>query len=482
MAAFAPLTALALFAAGRRFVSPTAGVVAALVYLSTPWIAHVSVNGLNDGAVAFYLCLAFYAWGIGASTAGAADGRDVEQVSNRPSAGGSRRNLETGLAFAGWWPWLAGFLAGSAAACKYPGFLFVVAPLGAAVLWPRRAWHWKPAACFALAVCCACGPWLAKNSFLAGNPVYPLVFGGHTRTAEKMEQWNRAHRVPPDAHGQRYTLAQAAESLAQLGWRSPGLSPLLVPLAALAVVPRRHRRVAAALAGLLSCLVLLWWLGTHRIDRFLVPALPVAALLAGLGATWSASHAWRTVLAGLLLAGLAANLLYDMSASEQDHRYLVALERLRRDEPREPDGMSRVNPAHRYLNEVVPHGHRVLLVGDAQAFDLEVPVLYNTCFDDCLFEQLLKGRSREERIVALRAQRISHIYVNWSEIRRYRSPGNYGFTDYVTPALVHDELVRAQGILRRVDLPIDPAYGEVFEVRPGDRAGSPAQSALRAED
>ena len=35
------------------------------------------------------------------------------------------------------------------------------------------------------------------------------------------------------------------------------------------------------------------------------------------------------------------------------------------------------------------------MVGDAQAFDLEVPVLYNTCFDDCIFEQWMKGRNKQ---------------------------------------------------------------------------------------
>ena len=28
---------------------------------------------------------------------------------------------------------------------------------------------------------------------------------------------------------------------------------------------------------------------------------------------------------------------------------------------------------------------------------------------------------------------MTHVYVDWSEIDRYRSPGNYGFTAFVTP-------------------------------------------------
>jgi hypothetical protein len=62
----------------------------------------------------------------------------------------------------------------------------------------------------------------------------------------------------------------------------------------------------------------------------------------------------------------------------------------------------------------------------------------------------MKGKNRDERMRALRDQRISHVYVNWSEIERYRAPGNYGFTDYVTKPLVRNELAEDQGLLRRV--------------------------------
>src|SRR5206468_625790 len=101
---FAPLTALALLAAGRRFVTPAAGIVAALVYLSTPWIALVSTQGLVEGGFAFYLFLALY---------GVLLWREKKSASD-PST--------PILA-------LAGFLAGAAVSCKYPAVLFCVLPL-----------------------------------------------------------------------------------------------------------------------------------------------------------------------------------------------------------------------------------------------------------------------------------------------------------------------------------------------------------------
>ena len=69
IAAFTPLCALGLFAAGRRFYSTGAGVVAALVYISIPWLTstafmpnvNVTSSGLIEGASACYLFLALYA-------------------------------------------------------------------------------------------------------------------------------------------------------------------------------------------------------------------------------------------------------------------------------------------------------------------------------------------------------------------------------------------------------------------------------------
>ena len=462
IASFAPLTALALVAAGRRFVSTTAGIAAALVYISTPWVVHVSVQGLNEGAVAFYLLLAVYAMLLSSPPVGpscrtgpdAADsGRDRLSASRSRPADGTYDETAPDASVMRGRILLAGFLAGSAAACKYPALLFVVLPLAVWSGFAGWKFNWKHASLFSLAVVCACGLWLGKNWALAGNPVYPLVFGGKTRTAEKTEQWNRAHQVPRDEHGRRYSVAQAANSFQQVVWRSLWLSPLLIPLAVMTFVSSRRRRLAWMMAAMVLYFMVVWWLATHRIDRFWVPVLPIVALLAGMGAVWSTQRHWRLIAATVLLCGLLANLLF-----------LGSLEQLRRDQRVGKYEDSRVNAFQRYLNGVVPKGQAVLLVGDAQPFDLEMPVLYSTCFDDCVFEQLLKGRNREERLAALRDHRISHIYVSWTEIERYRSPGNYGFTDYVTKSVVRDELARDQGLLRRVPLNIDPEIGEVFEV------------------
>ena len=190
------------------------------------------------------------------------------------------------------------------------------------------------------------------------------------------------------------------------------------------------------LLGYFAYVIAVWWLLTHRIDRFWIPALPVVALLAGAGACWNSQRPWRVLLVVVLIAAMVSNFLTAGSVGCGYTAYFVRLESLRGDP-------LRVDPWHRYLNTHAAGG-RVLMVGDAQVFDLEVPVLYNTCFDDCIFEQLVAGRGPAEVRAELADRGISHVYVHWGEIRRYRDT-EYGFTDFVQPA-VFERLVE-QGVL-----------------------------------
>src|SRR5262249_27723536 len=106
---FAPLTALGLLAAGWRWFSPVAGIYAALIHLSTPWIYRISTIAYTEGGLAFYLFASMLAVGVA-----------VEQL----RCGGA----SLGLVF------VAGLLAGSGMACKYPGVISVVLPLGVALV------------------------------------------------------------------------------------------------------------------------------------------------------------------------------------------------------------------------------------------------------------------------------------------------------------------------------------------------------------
>jgi hypothetical protein len=443
--------------------------VAAVVYISIPWTVQVSSAGLIDGAMGCYLLLALYATLL-ATTHSRAQGLQPLGFTEGPS-----RPLA--------WTILAGYLAGAAVSCKYPAVVFVVLPLGVwitAVMMLAAARREAPigaalgrAAAFALAVAIGCGLWFGKNWAFTGNPTYPLLystFGGETWNSQKNRQWNAVHG--PGV----FSLAELQSAFARVTMTSEWLSPLVMPLAAMAFVTRRRGTgtvapgIVWALAGYFAVVIAAWWVWTHRVDRFWIPALPVAALLAGAGACWSVERWWRWVLCGLLVLGTTYGFLTAGSVLGGYKSYFVSLDHARTDP-------YRVGACHRYLNRTVRHGG-VLLVGDAQPFDLQMPVLYNTCFDDSIFEQLVKDRSPEEVLAAFAERDITYVLVDWSEVRRYRR--TYGLTRFIKSVvfsdLVHDGVLELdRGLEREAGVPGNIA--ELYRVvRPGAVSASKGES------
>jgi hypothetical protein len=459
IAMFLPLTGLALLAAGQRLFSLPAGMIAAVLYVSIPWMVRVSSLGLVEGVYGFYLFLTIYTmilWTRSDRPNRAHppfrhvpdDGTDQPRDAHWTtlSEGKSPGATPTLL--------LSGLMAGGAMSCKYPAALFVFLPLAAWALFARRRFHWQALALLTFAALLGSGLWFAKNLALTGNPVYPLaynIFGGEGWSAEKDGKWRAAHD-PED-----FSAGAAARRLADVAVRSQWLSPLVMPFAILALLVTRQRRIVLWLWLYFLYVIVTWWLLTHRIDRFWIPALPIVALLAGLGATWTSAALWRRILVPLLVLGLGVCFLLDTSGPGGYNRYFVSYQRLRTD-------TERVDPWHVYLNAHVPSGHVALLVGDAQAFDLAVSVIYNTVFDDCIFEQAANGRSPEQVHRWLVDHRVSHIYVHWGEIARYRGPGNYGFTDFVQPQRF--QTLVQHGVLAPPAPAIKGHPGQVYRVLP----------------
>jgi hypothetical protein len=234
-------------------------------------------------------------------------------------------------------------------------------------------------------------------------------------------------------------------------------SPLILPLLAatgiaLCVARRsstphsaiRNPHLALLAAFALVWILAVWWLLSHRIDRFLLPALPFAALLAA-GAAWQGDRWWQRAVQTIVLVGLAYCYLAASSQLIGDNRWFVSLEQLRCDAPWPAGTALRIKPAQKFLNEHIHPGQAVLLVGDAEPFDLEMRAFYNTCFDDCLLCEWMLGKSADERRLELAMRNVAWLLVDWPEIARYKLPGNYGFDPRFNPQLL-DELV-AQGVL-----------------------------------
>lgn len=461
IATYAILGAILVGQAARRVGDQTAGAAAAAIFLGVPWVIAVSANGLVDVAFSVATFGSFFLlWLEGFSSsrdwASAPKGRlrSREGLNHSPKADppttSERRLTPAGLGSL----LLAGFLAGTAAGMKYTGLVYALVPLGvlatAFFTPPKKPLStWLSRAGFTLLIfLCgafpACGGWYAKNLLFTGNPVYPLaysLFGGTGWDAEKALRWWRVHSPPG------FSLAAFAMDSLRILLTSEWHSGLVVAFAAVGILARPRPRGVGSAAFLVAWLFAIWWFLTHRIDRFWLPLLPFLCVFSGIGFTRASENRPGWTARIVFFVGLFWTFLVTASGAVAYNRYFAPLKELW-------EAPERIGQEHLLLNRLfsqAPAGSRLLTVGEAAVFDLQMPVLYATCFDTQPWEQITRGKTPEEIRRTLRDLRVAYVYVNWLEIARYRSPGNYGFTGYVQPDLFR-ELVRA-GVLAPVLMP-----------------------------
>jgi hypothetical protein len=246
---FAALTAAALWAWGRRWFSPRAGVAAAALWLASPMIIFLATAAYIDIGLTCYATLAVLC------------------------AGNAFADDEDG------WLWIAGALGGLAASCKYLGLPFV-AGIGLCALARRR---WRGAVGFAALAALTGLPWYVYNFVHTGNPVFPFaseLFGFHG-------PWNARDLAAQLAEMHTHGVGRSLPALALLPWsltaaqsrfqvEAPFL-PLFLPALALAAFGAlRDAKVRALLTVAIA--YGLFWFATVQILRYLTPASAIFSL------------------------------------------------------------------------------------------------------------------------------------------------------------------------------------------------------------
>lgn len=442
--------------------------IGATLFISVPWVVAVSTAGLNDVALTVYVFAAYFAVLrvsriINTSIGGPSTAISGVRRSLEPDDAPTKNNSAGQITPKTWvWTAIGGYLAGAAAATKYTGLAFGVLPVGILLIVilyrkvpPRVLFRFLVV--YLVAAFLGGGAWYVKNLILIGNPVYPLAyewFGGATWNAEKAARWYRIHS--PHGFSPRVLAADVGRILLTSEWQSP----LIVPLAILAVFKVPRNKASEMCIAFVIGLFAIWWLLTHRIDRFWLPILPFLCVLTAFGIDQIDRVSWRWFLAIASGVAMTWNAVVVLGGVAADNRYFAPLAQLRNDP-------ARVGPDHVLLNQLFAEleakgeKKKLLCVGDAAVFELQMPVLYATCFDDQPWETLTKGKSPQEIRDTLRRENIGYVYVNWREIARYRSPGNYGFTPFVQPGQF-PELVKA-GVLVPVLMPAG-SNGQIYLV------------------
>ena len=332
---YAALAALAVYGATR---SPSAVAVVAGV----PWTVMLAGVAYDESALVLYTALAA-AWTLRA-------------MRRRPV----RRLI------------LAGATAGLACGVKYTAVPMVLVALavaaGATVLIDRKPAAWKRRrligiGCAGGAALLVLSPWLVRNAVWTGNPVYPLamnVLGRGGMSAAQVERWNVAHAPPA---------SEAALSMRPVAlWRSVLIDgqygyvlwPLTLAAAVVGMTDSRSRRAALVLVTLLGGMLVVWLFFTHLLGRFMVPAVPVAALLIGrirlrAFTPVAAAGAGLMLLTTVMVVGPRLGPYADLG-----RRGFFG-----------PVDLSFMLPKE--LNEAKNQGRPIVLVGDAGAFFYQVP-------------------------------------------------------------------------------------------------------------
>lgn len=473
IAAHAVLVALMLAGHLTRLAGRLSGMGVGLLWLGTPGIAEVSRLGLIEGVLAAYLAAC---WVV------------------------AHRLIAMRVDRLGGWL-LLGLFAGAAAACKYTAIPFVVAPVLLLAIgchsrlgtrwWnqaedrmrqPSPGWLLRIVWVLVAGMFLGGGGWYLKNGLLGGNPVFPLAggwLGGGDWSADQHQQWHRAHEVPrrKDLPAVADLSATAMiEAVQTVSFRSAYVGWMLLPMAIAGLAAGSARW--AMVWWLLG--VAIWWLASHRLERFWLPLVPLLVVAAG----WGIGR-WRDCLQGWPVAlALGLHGLYGVLMESDwpyvDNRIALALHDLRADRwvsqsvvpgGDEREAMLERVPAHqRWINSHLSdgrlkEGERVLMVGDARVFDLRVPIASSSCFDRSLLEEVAQLVEPRERSELLRRRRIAYVVVDWGEIDRYRSPGNYGFSPLVDRRLM-DQLVE-QGVVERVDWPLGSDRADLYRVLEG---------------
>jgi hypothetical protein len=283
----------------------------------------------------------------------------------------------------------------------------------------------RPLSLFLLGAAAVSLPWLVKNAFFTGNPLYPAFEGLFGRGAWSPEQ---AEMLSQSAHASWLTARSWKDYLLlpwylaaggiDLGAASPKGIFWPASLLGAAVVALRDRSWKSRLLVAFLTGYFILWGSTFWMARFLLPASALGAVVIALVLRehLPVPLRGRPATAAVVLAVLfnAAILFRDTPTLRVLRPVLGAqgrAEYLREN--------LRIWPAVEFINRSLPASARVLVLGETKVAYLQRDHLYQAVFDRPLVDYLLEGRSPPEDMgAALGRKGVTHVLVNLQELER----------------------------------------------------------------
>jgi len=365
---------------------------------------------------------------------------------------------------------LIGLVLGASAGFKYTALAIIAGPLivGGFFFFVSKN-GLKKAAIAALMMGLVCvltiSPYLVRNLFWTGNPVFPLgysVMGGKGWDEKMAQRWKAGHAPRADEQaisarlkklywaGGRNVISDSVvaesyrsrgqlEQLRELVNPSPimdlptfGLAVLVLPW--LIFLTRNQRWADWVLLLVFVLQTLVWLFATHLQARFLVPWLIVLPFLVGRSAQAYGRGRFSIgmIVMTLILAGSVVLNLDETYKRYMRHTHVGG-------EPilwfgQENAFLAGEIPGYEYLKIVNQDpSAKVLLLGEARPFYIRGQALYWTVFNRNEFTEAAAKNIREVKNYISEAK-PDFIYVDWSEI--IRLSGTYGFDESIKPNLL----------------------------------------------
>jgi MFS family permease len=304
----------------------------------------------------------------------------------------------------------------------------------------------------------ALSPWLVRNVFWSGNPVFPLAydrFGGRGWDVKQAERFKAGHSTREDEK----PIVSRLKKLYQAGlqneivnnfiaehYRSLGqyekAQAILIPGPmmdlpkfgfALLILPwwvfftRKQKSGDWLMLIMILMQTAVWLFMTHLQARFLVPWLIVLPFLVGRSAEvfgWGKLSPAMILMTAVLLSAAGLNFKESYNRFGHGQIKLTGAQQI---------FLKGQVPGTEYLEIVNEYpSARVMLIGEARPFYLLGTPIYWTVFNRNDLAVAADKSLREAKAFITKAK-PDYIFVNWNEIERLSQ--TYGFDESITPRL-----------------------------------------------
>lgn len=401
---FGILAALAVFSLGRRFLSRSHSLLAALLFFTLPGFWTLSIITKDDMVIAFLQLVAL----------------DFALEWSQSKKNGALL--------------ISALSAGLAAGCKYSALYFVLAlfiALGLGGLWDKMKFSHliKALIVFSLLSGAVASPWYLRTFVLTGNPVYPAMSGFFGKASFQGDSYS--HDVQTVASLQEaallpWTVTMNSQHFGYFG----EVGILFLAFAPFLFLVKRPRELNWLLIFL--AFFILFWGFTFIRMRLLFSGLAILVLgvVYALHQLGEISISFRRLAGTLLALTIVSNALFSFAYIENLHSPLTAVfgsEYARAEWFDE-------NVSHRSMAEYVnrrldPEKDKLLLVGETRMNYWNIPFVSDTAYDRAHLAAVLTGTqgAMEKTKVILRKEGFTFIVLNETEMNRFRRSGYHYF-------------------------------------------------------